>query len=171
MATCGSSNKRIWHSVANFKFKPDDVVIILWSFQDRSAILKNKKTVEDLGSWIETASSESYYRDLYNSYDSLMQTKLYVSHVNFLLKEKQIPIYNLTTMKDTVSIFKLSGQVIPHIPLYICDDYRNKYPKGLDNKHPGLECHNIFATDVLTYIDNRIYKPKTFFERIRCMLI
>jgi hypothetical protein len=171
MATPGSSNKRIWHNIINFKFKKDDVAIILWSYEERFSILKNKKSVDDIGHWVESNSAVAYYQHLYNSYDASMQTKLYVSHANFLLKEKAISVYNLTTKKETVDIFKLSGQTIPHIPLYICNNYRDDYPKALDNKHPGVECNQVFGNDILQYVVTDKYKKSSsFIERIKCIL-
>lgn len=171
-STPGSSNKRIWYNIINFKFKPDDIVIVLWSWGERFAILKDKNSVNDIGTWMESENAKAYYQHLYNEYDSLMQTKLYVSHANFILKDKAIPVYNLTVKKETTDIFKLSGQRVSHIPLYICDDnYVSKYPPALDGKHPGVECNRIFAKDMLYYImpDSK----KTFnnlIEKIRCIL-
>jgi hypothetical protein len=171
MATPGSSNKRIWHNIVNFKFKKDDIVIILWSYEERFAILKNKDVVEDVGRWMKSDTPQAYYQHFYNEYDSLMQTKLYVSHANFILKDKAIPVYNLTIKKETSSIFKLPGQRVSHIPLYICDDYRNKYPVALDGRHPGIECNQVFANDVLRYIVPGTRRTlNTLIEKIKCIL-
>lgn len=171
MATPGSSNKRIWHNIVNFKFKKDDIVIILWSYQERFAILKNKDVVEDVGRWMESDTPRAYYQHLHTEYDSLMQTKLYVSHANFILKDKAIPVYNLTVEKETTSIFKLPGHRVSHIPLYIWDNYRNKYPVAMDGTHPGVECNQVFAKDVLRYIvPSTRRKFNNLIERIKCML-
>lgn len=171
MSTPGSSNKRIWHNIVNFKFKKDDIVIILWSYQERFSILKDKNLIEDIGNWVETDTAHLYYQHLYNEYDALMQTKLYVSHANFILRDASIPVYNLTIKKETNNIFKLPGQRIPHIPLYICDNYRNNYPKALDGRHPGVECNQAFAKDVLHYIVPGARKTiNNFIEKIRCKL-
>lgn len=148
----GSSNKRIWHSIINFEFRQNDQVFILWSYGERSAILKGKDTVEDLAVWIEDKNSVAYYKHLYNDYDSSMQSKLYVSHTNLFLKDKGILVYNLVTSKNYNDIFNLADQTVSHIPLYICDSYDNRYPKALDNNHPGIECHSAFANDILENI-------------------
>jgi len=151
----GSSNKRIWHSIINFEFNKDDKVFILWSYRERSAILKDKNTVEDLAVWIESETSKAYYKHLYTDYDLSMQTKLYVSHANLFLKEKEIEVYNLVTNEKYNDIFTLGDQITNHIPLYICDSYDNKYPKALDNNHPGVECHEVFAYDIVENIKCR----------------
>lgn len=171
MATPGSSNKRIWHNIINFKFKKDDIVIILWSYEERFAIFKNKDVVEDIGNWMKYDTPQAYYQYFYNNYDSLMQTKLYVSHANFILKDKLIPVYNLTTKKETANIFKLPGHRVSHIPLYICDDYRNSYPVALDGRHPGVECNQIFANDVLQYISPATRSTiNNLIKKIKCIL-
>ena len=158
MSTPGSSNKRIWHNILNFKFKKNDVAIVLWTYEERFSILNDKESVEDIGPWIESDITVAYYQHLYNSYDSLMQTKLYVSHANFLLKEKSVPVYNLKATKKNVDIFKLSGKIIPHIPLYFCSNYKHKYSKALDGKHPGVECNQVFANDILQYVVSNKHK-------------
>jgi hypothetical protein len=165
----GSSNKRIWHNVINFKFKKDDIVFILWTYNERWCLLKNKNFIVNYGPWQNTLETLYYYDKIYADYDAMMQTKLYVSHVNFLLKEKNITLYNLTTKKSTAEIFKLSGQTVPHIPLYICDTYRQNYPLALDNKHPGVECNEVYANDIMPYINNKS-NNKTLLEKIKCML-
>jgi hypothetical protein len=171
MSTPGSSNKRIWHNIINFKFKKDDITVILWSWEDRSAVLRDKESVDDIGHWAESDSAVAYYQHLYNRYDASMQTKLYVSHANSLLKEKEVPVYNLTVTKETADIFKLSGQTIPHIPLYICNNYKGHYPKALDNQHPGVECHHVFGNDILQYIiSNKHKQSSSLIERIKCIL-
>jgi len=171
MSSPGSSNKRIWHTIINFKFKKDDIAVILWSWEDRSAVLRDKKSVGDIGHWIESDSTQAHYQYLYTRYDALVQTKLYVSHANFLLKEKAVPVYNLTIRKETAGIFKLSEQTTPHIPLYLWNNYKGRYPKALDNHHPGVECNRTFGNDVLQYmISHKHKKSSSFIERIKCIL-
>lgn len=171
MSTPGSSNKRIWHNIINFKFKKNDIAVILWSFEDRSAVLQDKKSVYDIGHWVESDSAKTYYQHCYNRYDALMQTKLFVSHTNFLLKEKKVPVYNLTARKEAVNFFKLSTHTTPHVPLYIINNYKGHYPKALDNKHPGVECHLVFGNDVSQYIlSNKHTLSSRLIERIKCIL-
>jgi hypothetical protein len=171
MSTPGASNKKIWNSIVNFKFKKDDLVIILWSFEDRFCVLKEDKSIEDIGTWVESETAQAYYQHIHNEYDSLIQTKLFVSHANFFLNDKKIQTYNLTIEKETAEIFKLSGKRILHIPLYLCDNYQKKYPRALDGKHPGVECNSAFAHDILKYILPRENNTTiSFIEKIKCIL-
>lgn len=153
LSSPGSSNKRIWHNIINFEFEKNDLVFIMWSYKERSAILIGPNTVEDLATWIKDKRSMAYYKFLYNDYDSSIQSKLYVSHANLFLKEKNIAVYNLITDKKYKNIFELANNTISHIPLYISDNYINKYPKALDNSHPGIECNQVFSNDIIENID------------------
>lgn len=166
-ASPGASNKEIWHNIINFKFRKTDIAVILWANHERSTVFTNAKSVIKIGPWMETPSSRSYYAELYNTYDSTMQTKLYISHVNFLLCTKRIPTYNLAGKYRSTGIFKLSGQIIPHIPVYLCDNYVKDYPKALDGTHPGVESNDAFARDIVNYFQTGMdYQPKNSIQKL-----
>lgn len=155
MSSPGSSNKKIWHNIINFKFKDGDIVFILWSLSQRYSFYENKKTVFDIGNWMieSDPKSKSYYRYLYSKYDSELQSKLFVNHTNLYLKEKKIKVYNMIIEKEERSILSISNIRQNHIPIYISDNYLHFYPKALDNTHPGVEAHLAFAKDILSYLD------------------
>ena len=148
----GASNKKIWHSIINLNFRKSDNVFIMWSFAERHAILKDETTVVDLAPWLieSSAESSSYYNFLYNEYDSILQTKMYISHANLFLKNLGVTVYNLVTQKSDVCYLTLGGVTCTHLPVYISDHYRHKYPRALDAGHPGVAGHAAFAKDVLT---------------------
>ena len=146
MSECGISNKHIWHTVVNFNFKKNDTVIILWTYLDRSAILKNKDTVICIGPWID--ESRIYYKQIYNKYDAEMQTKLFISHVDFLLKAKGIAVAHLIINQHEATVFELGELTVTHVPLYL-SEYVQKFSKALDGSHPGAECHRQFAEDIV----------------------
>jgi len=100
-----------------------------------------------------------------------LQTKLFVSHVDFFLKEKGITVYHLVAEKNLDKIFKLGSITVSHIPLYICDNYRFYHPPALDNSHPGLDCHTEFGEDVVKYITTGTVKHRSILEKIKCKLI
>jgi hypothetical protein len=146
MSECGISNKHIWHTVVNFNFKKNDTVIILWTYLERSAILKNKDTVVSIGPWIN--ESKIYYKHIHSKYDAEMQTKLFISHVDFLLKAKGIAVFHLITDHHEATLFELGEHTVAHIPLYL-SEYIPKFSKALDGSHPGEECHRQFANDIV----------------------
>lgn len=166
MATPGSSNKRIWKTIIDFDYEQSDIVFILWSFPDRTAIL-NKHNIKDIGPWLNDTVSKNYYENSYSEYDALVQSQLFVSHANGIFKEKNITVYNLITEKSLKNVFILRGNTIPHIPLYLWDDFGSYYPKALDNSHPGNECHIEFASSIHTYITTGKIKKLPVMEKIK----
>ena len=48
MSSQGAGNKKIWHDILNFKFKPNDIVFILWAFPNRYTIFNSKSKFKNL---------------------------------------------------------------------------------------------------------------------------
>lgn len=143
MSEPGSSNKRIWHTIVNFDFKETDIIFVLWTGIDRTCVLKDVSTVDDIGPWMDI----DYYKKYHSDYDAEMQTKLYISHTT-LLRPK---IKNLITSKKYQYLLELGGNTTDHIPVYL-RNYIDIYPLALDNVHPGIECHKMFAEDLCRLI-------------------
>ena len=168
-AVPASSNKRIWHAINSFKFQPDDLVIISWSYKHRSCIIKTPWHIKNLiNSHTDEIESLTYYEHIHSWYDSLIMSKLFVRDANRTLNEKALCVYNLFTNRDNAYILKEDYNTIP---LYI-QEYIANYPKASDNMHPGLEANRAFAADILDYIGVQhsikdIQKPYTFFERLK----
>ena len=145
----GSSNKKIWHSIVNFRFKKDDIVFVMWTSPDRSCTL-NRFTDVDIGSWLD--SSRAYYENYYSPYDAKIMSKLFVSSANILLTNKGITVYNLTYNKNHFKLDKTINR------LSICmSRLKPKFPLALDNMHPGIECHEETAKQIIKKIS---YTPK-----------
>jgi hypothetical protein len=106
LANPGASNKRIWKTIIDFDYELSDIVFILWSFPERSAIL-NKNNIQDIGPWMDDTVSKNYYENSYSEYDALVQSQLFISHANGFLKEKNITVYNLIVEKSLKNVFTL----------------------------------------------------------------
>lgn len=156
MASSGSSNKKIWKAVIDFDFQEGDKVFIHWSFPERTTIFKKSGTV-DIGPW--QTESKHYYRYIYDEEDSLLTSKLLVDHANYVLKDKEIEVYNLVPDEDVKSILMLTDKANTHIPVYIKSLAVN-YPKALDNLHPGKECHEVVAKEICKYITSDVKMKK-----------
>lgn len=171
MAMPSSSNKRIWHTINSFKFKEDDVVIILWSYINRTCILKHplfkspgsKDYVNLLPGLINLLDDDTdlsrernlnenlstiYYKNFYTYYDSFTMTTLFVRDVNNLLKKNNIKFYQMVPLPHQ----KLTLDNLDYIPVFH-NDYRRKYPRALDNDHMGVEANVAFANDILKHIE------------------
>jgi hypothetical protein len=140
MSEPGSSNKRIWHTLINFNFKETDIVFVLWAAVDRTCVLRTAEMIEDIGPWMDELD---YYKQYHSDYDAEMQTRLYISHSNLV----RPGIKNLITAKKHQHLLSLCGNTVSHIPVYL-RNYVDKYPLALDNVHPGVECHRVFAEEI-----------------------
>jgi hypothetical protein len=144
-----SSIKRIWYTINNFKFKPDDVVIISWSYAHRYSIIKHPWNIKNLiNTATDDAESMAYYEHNYSWYDSYVMSKLFVDDANRILKENNIKVYNLFLNFSWELLLKKHHNVIP---LHI-ENYLKKYPLALDDAHLGLEGNQAFAEDLLKYL-------------------
>ena len=167
----GSSNKRIWHAVATFNFKPGDIVFIQWTHLGRWAVLKDKNSIVDIGLWYGNANPETkpYFDNLYAQYDDEIQTALFINNADCILKSKGILCYHLLTERRDKKLLTLAGHTVNHIPLYLDTEHRQRFPRALDKTHPGAECHMEYARDILNYLNIPTnipkQKPMGFFER------
>jgi hypothetical protein len=154
LSDSGCSNKDIWNRVVNFKFKKNDTVIILWTYRYRNSVLKDKHTAHYIKPYdVENdIISKNYYEHIFEDYDATMMTRLFISQVNYFLKEKNINTYNLVIDKVDTNLLTLSDNTIPHIPVYF-KDFFNNYPKGVDGDHPGVEAHADFAKEIYKHVN------------------
>ena len=164
----GESNKAIWNSIINFKYRSTDMVFVLWSYPERTAII-TRTHIQTIGTW----NNPEYYESVYDSYDADIMSKLFINHANLFLRAKNIKVYNMVIRKEYTNLLTLKNSKVENfIPAYI-GSLREKYPMALDNSHPGLECQLAFTKEILNYlkIDNNIIKPKTIgiIERIKRM--
>lgn len=85
------SNKLITHSIANFEFKYDDLVIVQWTFKDRTSILKSKDEYNNCIPQLvkHIPECKTYYRDFHHDYDTMFMFKVFVEYsINLLIQEK-----------------------------------------------------------------------------------
>ena len=168
----GASNKRIWYTISKFKFKPNDVVIISWTFPNRYSIISSPWKIKDLHHNLTDidATSKSYFEDVYSTHDSYITSKLLIDHANRLLLEKGIITYNLIVekyFKHLIGNHRL-------LPLYM-GVYEELYPRALDKDHLGQAGHKAFAVDLMnmigvehTLVNNS--KPYSILKQIKNIL-
>lgn len=144
----GASNKFISYKVTNFKYQPDDLVMILWSFKDRYCILKSAGNSRFFYPASEEQDSVLYYKEFYNDFDQEYINLVYVSYtIDFLLKNN-IKFYQM---------FFRDSDVVPvlgkknFIPVSL-DKYFVNYPKGLDNAHLGKEGTEKYSEKLVEYL-------------------
>ncbi len=164
-----SSNKRIWHTISKFTFRPDDIVIISWTHAHRSAIIKTPWNVKNL---INDDNNDevinAYYEHLYSRYDAFIMTRLFITDANRICKDKNIPVYNVFYNTDWGEYYK---KKVNTVPVYM-EIHLEDYPKALDNMHLGQEGNRAYAASFMEHIGidhslKDIQKPYTLFQRIK----
>jgi len=168
----GSSNKRIWYTISKFKFRPDDLVLILWTYPDRTAVIQNPFNITNLlPSQVGNSHREveimarSYYENLHAYYDADITTKLYIRDSYNHLIGLGIEFYQMIAEPRDKELF----ENIPYVPLFM-GNYERNYKKALDGDHAGIDGHTAFARDFLKYInvESTIPQPNpiSFLEKI-----
>jgi hypothetical protein len=166
MSVCGAGNKRIWYEISNFKFKKDDLVLILWSFPNRYTIINSPSDIKNLHHNNDEPLSNAYFQNLYDIYDSKIMSKLFVDNANRLLKEKNINFFQMTVKKRYQYMF---GN-LEYLPITM-DAYETLYTRAIDNDHAGINGHKAFAVDLLKLLkyDTNLSRPapEKFINRIK----
>lgn len=170
----GSSNKRIWYTIKRFKFRPDDIVFVCWSYPNRNAIIHSPFRITNLlpSQTLDDTNSvaKNYYNELYSFYDADLMTELFIRDTENMLSN--IQHYHMTAESFDKRLFRN----VPYLKIFI-GEFEDDYPKALDNDHLGEEGHKAFSKKILDLlgIENEIItvKPYNLFQRfmIRCKLI
>lgn len=162
----GAGNKRIWYEISKFKFKPNDLVLILWSFPNRYTVINSSSDIKNLHHNNDDNLSNAYYENLYDSYDSKIMSMLFVDHANRLLNDQGINFFQMTVKKRYWYIFGKHS----YLPITM-DAYETLYPRASDNDHAGVDGHRAFAIDLLKMLnyDTNLDRPKPtrFINRIK----
>jgi len=149
-ASPGASNKEIWFRLMSTEFQDDDIVTVMWSCMTRTCILLDDvgyprqcddAWVTKLGIWYldddneekghQYYSTDAYYKNLYNEYDSVQVTYGYIHHVHCYLESKNIRFAQTSIPEHSEIEFNNDSYLAEHTSI------------GKMMLHPsiGLECH------------------------------
>jgi hypothetical protein len=145
----GKSNKWILSALETYLdlIKPDDTVILQWSFMERDCILgnefrKNYIKSTDLGPWKKDYVSTTYYKMFYSSYNNEKTTSWYINYADFLLKHNNITKVLHTAPPGGEDIKK--NIICKENYWNTClADHTIDYAQ--DKNHPGPKTHQLFA--------------------------
>ena len=148
MSTVGSSNLEILYHILNFKFKSDDIVVVMWTFPNRDLIFKRCiktiiKPFKQLKSTFNDKDSQQWMID-YNEKDAVIKGWMYMQHAELYLKSKNILYLSYCTDTKILKEFKptfVTLNTLHPLKSIIIDT-------GLDNMHPGIESHNSIANQM-----------------------
>jgi hypothetical protein len=125
----GASNLEILTNILKFNFKPDDIVVVGWTFIYRDMIYNRWKSNTQINGWSDQEKFDTW-SSIHNSYDLAVRAGLQISHASLHLASLGL---------------KPSSWINKSIISY--EDYAN------DNMHPGINSHVAAATRLYNIIN------------------
>lgn len=141
----GASNLEILTRILQFDFKPDDMVIIMWSTTDRDYILGHKPL--QIGAW-QSSDIVKDWINVHSEEDLAIRSWLYFQHAELYLKDKNIEQFHFYSFTRGLRVFKPN-----YINVNIVDVDVNKDDLALDNLHMGPKSHIRVANSIKRVID------------------
>ena len=159
MGECGASNKKICYNIHNFDFQPDDIVVIMWTYLNRSCILhKNPERIIRLAAFDiakrrdelpENANgklSKMFFKMFENDFESC-----YVHYCRVNLAKTFLD--NLGLINLHISPIKKNSILDCQAPRWNQVDIKNFYrytniDRAEDNIHPGVKSHKAIASEI-----------------------
>jgi hypothetical protein len=164
----GASNKQIWHSLLNFDYQPDDIVIVYWSYIHRYCSLKSANIVNVMGIGAPDKESRFYYKNIFTEYDSILDFYLRVRDTDVHLKSQgveKILYMTVEDLKNETTIHRIhNDKPLPEMkssftqsPKFakinaIVDRNSIWVDMALDDDHPGIRSHQLFANQLLSIL-------------------
>ena len=145
----GASNLEILYKILDFKFKKDDIVVIMWSLPNRDIYFTRLiKPFKQLGAWKTNKIAKKWMLTL-DEYDYIQRSWIYIHHADLYLKNLDVKYIHYPSFPDKLAVnsslknisidnLYLDGQVI-------CDF-------GLDGGHPGIESHKQTANKIFNIL-------------------
>ena len=118
MGKPGSSAKRIWWDILNFKFMKTDTVVVMWTHMDRWCVLKDDDNHIEWDipgkihfykdrkpkSVLSTKTAEAYYKYLHDDFDMLTQYLCYINHAYTYLQDKVGSQYHVRASQQDITL-------------------------------------------------------------------
>jgi hypothetical protein len=146
----GCSNKYILHSALNFEFNQNDLVVALWTFNDRTGIFQNSTEYDQIAWWDYTKYSRKYMKNYYNQYDSDFQNTVYINYFYLYAKQKGLNYY-YSCLERNSTVYKNMFLDDKFVDLDF-QKHRKKYKTALDGSHMGVEGHLNWAKEWCQFI-------------------
>jgi hypothetical protein len=146
----GFSNKAITKKILEFEYQTNDIVVVQWTFKNRSSVFIDENQIECIGPWLKDKKSrkfyEYFYSDIEGEWDFQTKSLASKSYLDLLgLKN-----YHLALKRDDLRNTYYWNKV-NYLPIFFLDIARNM-EKALDQLHPGSDSHRIFADGLFKII-------------------
>lgn len=133
---CGASNLEILYRILDFKFKKDDIVVIMWSMPDRDLFFRQIwGPFRQLGVWMSDRLAKKWITSV-DEYDYIQRAWIYMHHADLYLKTLNIQYIHYPAHVPKIESL-LSNIIIDNLHLngqVVCD-------YALDGIHSGIESH------------------------------
>ena len=145
----GCSNKRICYDILNTEFKQDDTVIVSWTHNERTCIVKETEII-DVGPWQYTYEADSYYKHLENTNDSNISLNVYMNYIDYYLDKKSILHYTTIAIDDEFYRCDFNNTDLMQTSFH---NIRAKHGKAKDGLHPNRNAHKEYANELYKEIN------------------
>ena len=153
----GASNLQILYEILNFKFKPDDQVVIMWSLPNRDLVFTKRwnkdsigilKPFRQLGTWMTDLFARRWISTL-NEYDYGVKSWVYMQHAGLFLDSIDIKHIhypaNITELLQYKPEFVNVSNLIESAKMFNID-------RASDAQHPGVESHKLTAKKIYSIL-------------------
>ena len=159
----GTSNKQICNDILNTDLESTDIVVIMWTFFSRTCFFQDegrskRVMVQDITNKNFRRNihkyNNIYYKTFYTQTNSNIESCMYINFIQLMLKDKEISNYHVSynsTQEDFIvnnSLPKWNQTDVYDISDVYCD-------KALDNSHPGLKSHKLFAKKIKKHMKGK----------------
>lgn len=172
MAFGGLSNKEIHNRILTADINENDIVVVMWTYNDRwsvntspdkvTCILPFHATTElNELPWKYTESdaekkkiASAYYEYIHNDYDVQNDLNHRLDHAYLHLNRISVKQYHLLADRKLISQVDWTRNdfVIRDVEL---SRIRRQYPPALDGLHPGVAAHSAYADELYKILNNR----------------
>jgi hypothetical protein len=150
----GSSNYEILTTLLTKPIDPDSTVLIQWTTPERDMVITSQGQHRQIGSWI-TDRIIQHWLEVHNEVDRRIKSWIYIHQAFLWLTLKNCQFYFLSTESIDSDFFTHQpswASDIDFLPFNI-KTIAGNYPLALDNKHPGPECHQTFAQNIIDFFN------------------
>lgn len=160
----GSSNRAIANKILNFDFRPNDILVILWTECNRSTIFSSPDTPPpgkiDIQPHMRNKINRVYYRHLHNYYNSFLESMEQINLANLYVKSTQKKVktfnfycdYDSDNLKFTLLDKKNSFEIPKWNTVDLISQTLHYVDLAADGSHPGIKSQKLIARDILTKI-------------------
>ena len=154
-AVCGLSNLGIVDKIINYKFDETDIVLVMWTFFERDLLWQDDGTSYNLTWNLSNSELVDSWATTHTVRDRRIRAWYNMHHVYHYLKALGLRFYFLHTSQEKgfLSIKPTWAENINFLPTKFTD-FMNRFPKALDNSHPGSKSHEFLASFVFQYINS-----------------